>query len=163
MEKDIRIIAKSLNNLKKLYEDIAVLSENKKDAIIKNDVSKLNIIVEREKEIIAQISDIDEIRQRCSAKVGNELGIGYKITLRQIIDNIEENKDELMEALVGLNEILEKVNRLNKINSNLIKVQLNYIECFKDAFLDASGTGYNVDGTENMEKTQSINLFDRMV
>ncbi len=163
MDNEIRIIAKSLNNLKKLYEDIAVLSENKKDAIIKNDVSKLNVIVEQEKEIIEQISDIDEIRQRCSAKIGNELGIGYKITLRQIIDNIEENKDELMEALVELNEILEKVNRLNKINSNLIKVQLSYIECFKNAFLDESGAGYNMDGSENMEKTQSVNLFDRMV
>ena len=31
MDNEIRIIAKSLNNLKKLYEDIAVLSENKKD------------------------------------------------------------------------------------------------------------------------------------
>lgn len=163
MDKDLIIIAKSLNNLKKLYEDIAVLSENKRDAIVNNDVSALNIIVEQEKEIIAQISDIEEIRQKCSARIGNELGIGYKITLRQIIDNIDENKDELMEALAELNSLLSKVSRLNKINSNLIKVQLGYIECFKNAFLDESGAGYNMDGTENMKKTQSINLFDRTV
>ena len=163
MENDIRTIAKSLNNLKKLYEEIAILSEEKKEAIIKNDVTKLNIIVEQEKDIIAQISDIEEIRQKCSAKIGNELGIGYKITLRQIIDNIEDNKDELMEALEELNEILGRVNRINKINNNLIKIQLNYIECFKSAFLEDGGSGYNMDGSENVEKTQSINLFDRMV
>ena len=163
MEKDIKIIAKSLNNLKKLYEDIAILSERKKEAIIKNDVSTLNIIVEQEKEIIAQISDIEEIRQKCSARIGNELGIGYKITLRQIIDNITVNKEELMELLDELNGILDRVSKINNINSNLIKVQLNYIECFKSAFLDESGAGYNMDGSENLDKTQSINLFDRMV
>lgn len=163
MEKDIKIIAKSLNNLKKLYEDIAILSERKKEAIIKNDVSTLNIIVEQEKEIIAQISDIEEIRQKCSARIGNELGIGYKITLRQIIDNITVNKEELMELLDELNGILDRVSKINNINSNLIKVQLNYIECFKSAFLDDSGAGYNMDGSENLDKTQSINLFDRMV
>lgn len=163
MNNDVKIIAKSLNNLKKLYGDIAILSEEKKEAIVKNDVNRLNAIVEQEKEIISQISDVEEIRQKCSAKIGSELGIGYKITLRQIIDNIEDNKDELMEALVELNEILDKVRRVNKINNNLIQIQLNYIECFKSAFLDESGSGYNMDGSENVEKTQSVNLFDRMV
>ncbi|MCX7714796.1 MAG: flagellar protein FlgN [Clostridia bacterium] len=162
MKQDMEQLIKCLNTQNYLYHEMLELSEKKRRAVVENDIDTLNFIVEQEKGIVEKLSAIEGLRIKCSERIGKQLGIEKNITLRQIIDKAEDTADVLSTLLKDLSETISSLKKLNGINSNLINMQLGYIENLKNAYF-AADSSYGSDGKDKKEKTQSVNLFDRTV
>ncbi len=163
MKQDMAQLVKCLNTQKFLYGELLKLSEEKRQAIVKNDINALNEIVDKEKELIAQLSAIENFRLKCSEKINKDLGLSGDSTLADVIQKAEGTADVLEGLLKELSGVIKKLKGVNEVNNGLINMQLDYIDCVKGAFFTTGTNNYGNDGKNAQEQNQSVNLFDRMV
>jgi len=162
MERDYEQLVQYLKDEEQFYSELLELSFQKKKSIIANDVDTLNFIIEKEKNIVLNISNIEKSRTRCTTNIGRRLNLGDAPTLTQIIDVSEEDVLELKTLLKEFKKTLTQVKTENLINNDLVKDQLGFIDSFKSAFF-GSQSNYGIDGKDVTTKRQNVNLLDRMV
>lgn len=163
MEQNMQQLVKCLNTQKFLYDELLKLSEDKKQAIIKNKIDTLNEIVDKEKELIEQLNAIETFRIKCAEKVNKDLGLESNSTLTDVIAKAEGTADVLESLLKELSGVIGKLKDVNQLNTGLVNMQLDYIDCVKNAFFSTGTNNYGNDGKNTQDKQQNVNLFDRMV
>ena len=121
----------TLRKEQETYHSLLPVVECKTQAIIENDLKKIQVITEVEQEAIGKIMTL-EIKR---AKVIKNMGIvlNKKVSdltlpnLIQLLDKQPAQQQELKEIHTELTKILNRVNSVNEHNKNLIEQSLEMI------------------------------------
>nr|WP_138496177.1 flagellar protein FlgN [Paenibacillus pinistramenti] len=128
----IHTIIDLMEQLNEAHLHLIELGEEKKQAVIKNDVSKVIALVNRESKQVKIIEELEQSRTNQTFLFLQEHGIKSKLNLtvselsRLVFD--PEVKLQLKETQAKLHTTLLKLKRLNELNKQLIKQALDYID-----------------------------------
>ncbi|OCT13148.1 hypothetical protein A8709_20605 [Paenibacillus pectinilyticus] len=131
-----------MEQLLETHESLLVLSEEKTQLLVKNDVEKLNLIVNKESKLVRKVVELDQQRL---LEISNYLiSRGYnpnpKITVSDLIKLIfkAEEKQALLQAHNRLMPVLRQLHDVNKTNQQLINQSLSFIDYTIDLVLGPS-------------------------
>ncbi|MEO2207515.1 flagellar protein FlgN [Paenibacillus pabuli] len=130
----IESIIDVLEQLQVAHEDMLVLGEQKKEAVVANKVETLIALINQESKLAKRIELIEQQRLQEVHQFLEERGIKSKLNLtiselmRLVFDASE--KKRLLQAQTSLTDVLQKVKFLNEANQQLIQQSLSYIDFF---------------------------------
>lgn len=140
-----------------IYKEIANLADKKTDILVAGDINLLQEITEIEQNAISKLGKLEEERIKVLQKVAKILEIETdKITARYLLENMsdEKSKNLLSKIYDEMKLTLKKIDDKNKINEDLIRSALEYIDFSINLLTDAgeTRTNYGSDG-QNTQKT----------
>ncbi|MDR6553610.1 flagellar protein FlgN [Paenibacillus qinlingensis] len=135
----IQSLLETMDKLSEAHEALFELAQEKTQPLVRNDVDKLNMIVNKENKWIRLITEANQQRiQLISAYL---ISRGYnpnpKITVSDLTKVIfkAEEKTALIEAQRKLLEIIKRLKERNVINQQLIEQSLAFIDYTVDLVL----------------------------
>jgi flagellar biosynthesis/type III secretory pathway chaperone len=154
-----------LNNLKWQYEsysELLVLSDKKRDILIKGDVKLLDEINSIEQEIVLKLGKIEYKREGIINRIADE----YKKDVSEVNGKLLESMipgekvGHFKELKVRLKDVLKELSKKNEINERLINKALEYIQFSLRVITEAGkqDTGYNASGSS---EKKVLNFVDR--
>lgn len=121
-----------MRQLTDAHRQLLDIAGDKKEAIIHNQVDKLNQLVNKEAKLVRQVAELEQKRQFEMSRF--LVGKGYRpnsaVTvseLAKIVFRLEE-KQALLNARFELVEVLSKLKRINELNQKMIRQSLAFIE-----------------------------------
>ncbi|MCL2611106.1 MAG: flagellar protein FlgN [Defluviitaleaceae bacterium] len=121
----------TVNEQKTCLEELLVLSQAKRDLIVNNDIENLQKMTAAESAIVAKNQKLDREREEIVKDIATVLAENSEeLTLTKISELITDDNDKqkLISARDGIEEILKDLKRQNDQNHELITVSLDYIE-----------------------------------
>lgn len=149
------------------YKELIALSKKKKQAIIKNSLSDIDIIGSNEQAVINRINSFETQRE----DITNKIAFVQKkpkgsVRLQDIIDNSDGKTQEAFISLkTELEQIIFELSRLNSLNRTLVNTHLKYSSfCIEvvSGYLNTLNT-YTHSGKANDKETSRYSLLDRTV
>ena len=147
-----------------LYNTLLDLSQKKTHAIANGKIKDLEKLVEAEEHLVLELSRVEDERERCVAELARQLGMDSKdVTISNLISHAEgELAERLSELQKKINKQISEQKRVNRLNEQLIKNNLEYIN-FSLGLLTGGGQPgviYKKTG-ETDSKQQERNLIDK--
>ncbi|MFW5985577.1 MAG: flagellar protein FlgN [Halanaerobiaceae bacterium] len=145
------------------YQKLNDFASEKKEAIIENDVEKLTEIIEKEKDIIAEINQLEDKRDNLLAEFNSKVDLDTEqLNYSQLVENISQKWEtrlgELREKLLN---IIDELHQKNEENKSLINeaIKLNNFS-FKmmTRLLNPDSNTYNPD---DKGEDSSNHIMDR--
>lgn len=160
----VNSIIRSLAQMTNLHEELITLAEEKKDAIIQNDVNQLSSIMTRETRISKRIQAEEVNLQESSMNFLQEKGIRSKLKLTvsevmRLVFDVNERESLSYER----NRLVETINRLkllNERNQELIKQSLSFIDFSLNMYIGAEDYGFYQPDPKQVTVNKSNRLFD---
>ncbi|NMA25576.1 MAG: flagellar protein FlgN [Clostridiales bacterium] len=166
-ESTVLEIWKVFTREKEVVRQMLALSEQKKASIIGGDVKKLGRILESEEVLSYDLKELERRRVVLTDALAEQLGRkGRELTLLEIAGMAESPADQhrlnaLRAELIGM---LRKLERLNKINRELLRRKLNYIDAMLGLLTQDEPIGGTYDSTGSMDgRYRSTGLFDQSI
>lgn len=135
----VQAVIETMDRLNEIHLTLLELADEKRHALIHNQVDQLNQIVHQENKLLRRITELD--RQRVEA-IGHALiQRGYNpnpnITVSDLIRLIfkAEDKKALQESQKALLSTIEKLREKNALNQQLIEQSLAFIEYSLDLMI----------------------------
>lgn len=128
------LIEDLINTLKEQlvnYEELLILSEEKRATVIRNDIETLQKLTAAENTIIGRNQRLETKREECVKNIAIVLNTNYKeLTITKIAELIKNQQEynELIKVKEDLKETLKSLKAKNDINKTLIESSLDYIE-----------------------------------
>lgn len=144
---------------KNIYDKYLALSIKKKDAIIKGDITSLDIVISEEKNIYNEITSLEEKRKLIISEISDD----ENITISEIA-NMTNDKifiDKVNSLVSEFQKTIKEISVINQINQSLIKRNLNYIGYMINTVM-TDDTIYNYNGLEETP-SQKLNIFNKRV
>ncbi|ANY74062.1 flagellar protein FlgN [Paenibacillus ihbetae] len=115
-----------------LHRQLIEAGNDKKQAIIANDVERLAAVMNRENRLLKQVAETEALRQGAAEEFLREKGIRSQLQLTvtemtRLVFNPEE-KTELLDVQRQLMDRLTELKELNQINRELIEQSLAFID-----------------------------------
>lgn len=115
-----------------LHRQLIEAGNDKKQAIIANDVERLAAVMNRENRLLKQVAETEALRQGAAEDFLREKGIRSQLQLTvtemtRLVFNPEE-KTELLDVQRQLMDRLTELKELNQINRELIEQSLAFID-----------------------------------
>lgn len=120
-----------LKEQKQYYEELVVLSTEKKNLIIANDLENIQKITTVENILVSKNLKLEEKFTTLLNDVGTVLGIDEgSVTVMKVADTITnaDEKAELIELANSITTLAGELQKTNKNNMTLIQTSLDYIE-----------------------------------
>ncbi|CCQ96419.1 putative FlgN family protein [[Clostridium] ultunense Esp] len=152
-----------LEQMTKLQEELLPLEEEKKEALIRGEISRLSEIVQLETQKINLLSKLERERE----KAAEELAFAWNLppeslTLSALTDRMEDPylKGRFQELQKLLNERSQQLQRQNEINQILIRDSLDYVNMAFSLLTDQEENKvYTNHPSEEGEKSSSPRSF----
>lgn len=153
-----------LKSQMKNYEELLILSEEKKSVIMKNDIDMLQKITAAENTIIGRNQKLENKREECIKDIALVLNQDFKeLTITKILELIKNQKEynHLLSIRDKLKEILDSLKVQNDQNKTLIESSLDYVD-FSVNLLRADSSKDQVYYSQQQGEVlqQEKNLFD---
>jgi flagellar biosynthesis/type III secretory pathway chaperone len=113
------------------YEELYGLSQEKKDALVKDNIEEILKITDLENILLSQHSRIEKKRVQLMKDIGSVLGVkDDSLDIPALIDLMEgqDEQDELKQVRLRIRTALDKLAAANALNASLIENALDYIE-----------------------------------
>lgn len=146
------ILRKQLNVLNKLKE----LSFEKTDMIINNKIQELEKTTTEEETLVNELGLLESERENLL----DTWGVAIDTPISHIIENIPEDNKELINIKDRMVEEVEELNLRNRLNNDLIRENLDWIEFNMNLFTDVHSQP--VYGNKP-NKPSGNSIFDRKV
>ena len=121
-----------LSKEEEIYKELLPVVEEKTQIIIRNDLTALSEITEKEQLVIEQVTSLEHKRDEVIVNMGVVLNRNpATLTLKKIISLLEKQPDEqkkLAELHDSLTGILKRLSDINVRNQSLIEQSLEMIE-----------------------------------
>lgn len=149
------------------YKQMLALAAEKKEAVLKNDVQQLEVVVARETTVFNRIKQLETEREALIEKAA-VLSHVPKGTMK-LTDIIELVNGDLREDFIKirdeLSDVVTKLKLSNKVNKDLVKTQLQYTSFCVNLLTGSSGplSTYSNDGEMNDERKEVTFLIDQSV
>ncbi len=150
-----------------LYDGLLVLSQEEKEAVMKNEVNSLSEIVEKQKAALAEIKKLETEKEKSFTDIREILGL--PAAKKRVKDIIEAAPVGLREELKDLAQELEhtamKLRRAGTINKMLIDAQLQYASYCINLMTGTQDTLNIYSGSGRMEEGCAVrpSLVDQTV
>jgi flagellar biosynthesis/type III secretory pathway chaperone len=128
----IQELVQTLHEMTDIHRQLLELAQIKKDIIVRNQVDQLNAIVNKEAKLIRTIGELEE--KRAFETDRYLLGKGYRpnpaITVSDLVRIIfkADEKQALTQAQTELMKVMEELKAANKLNQDLTKQSLAFID-----------------------------------
>lgn len=157
----------TLQKEKDIYDTLLPIAEEKTDAIISNQLEKLQEITDREQEAIDRISNLERKRSGVVENIGIVLSRKpEELTLSELIRITEKQPKDaaaLAELKDGLGAAVKKLAELNERNEVLIRHSLSMIE-FNMNLIQSTrmvqGNNYTRSAEESEIVASQTGMFD---
>lgn len=124
-------IIQLLVSMVEAHRQAAELEKAKKEVLIAGDFTELTQLLQRESEVVATISRLEDERIKAVSAYMNKQGAGgTRFTLEELL-SVEKNPliEETVQSLAKeLRQLVEEINTLNETNRQLIESSLSYLE-----------------------------------
>lgn len=127
----VQDIVRILDEQAELYRELLDTANQKTPVLVKGDVDQLNVILQKERKLIAQAEQLEQ--QRILETHRHFVSLGYISrlnTLREVIQSVNqpEQKQKLIEQQRELAKLLEELRSVNDLNQQLIRQELAFID-----------------------------------
>lgn len=143
----------------KLLGNIKEISFEKTDVILESRVDQLEVMTKKEEELINVMGKLEMERR----KLLNTWGLNQEMSLKDMIQNIPQGKEELEEVREALLEISLEIKDRNNTNNELINDNLDWLDFNMNLLTDAQGPSTYGDGKARPKSKSANSLFDRKV
>lgn len=142
------------------YERYRILANEKTQIIIDGDTSKLDKITIKEEQLIEELKKFDMVRNLIIGNFLKENNMDRVEDLGDIIHLVEDKyKEKLFHLRNKLKENLLEIQRINKLNEDLINNSLDYLDFNMNLFTSLRSSQIIYDKKDdNVQYTDS--LFD---
>ncbi len=134
------------------YEQLLIISKEKRNCIINNDINDLKDIISAENNIIGKNQKLEIKREKIISDISNVLNQEREsLTLTKILELIKNQKEysTLLEVKNNLRNILDDLKYYNDQNKLLIESSLEYIDFSINVVMykiNDENNYYNLDG-----------------
>ncbi|HEX7055742.1 MAG TPA: flagellar protein FlgN [Bacilli bacterium] len=160
----IHEVVEALEQLKAHYRNFANLAEQKKQALIKNQVDRLTAIVQQESRLIKQTSVAEQEWMRAASAFLRENGAHPEtaVTMTAIAEMAGEQaqKDKLLRMRDELLADIKQLQDYNETNRQLIEQSLAFVNYSLELLTDSPENEAFYRHPSQQAKTQS-GIFDR--
>jgi len=125
------ILIKVIDDLFKLQLDMIELANHKKEVLISGDIDELSKIIRQEASWVKKLSKLEEERIAAVKQLLKERKLSNdNINILELIMVLESpiEREQLTELNLKLTGSIEEIQRLNDLNTQLIKQSLDFIE-----------------------------------
>ncbi|MFC4811619.1 flagellar protein FlgN [Paenibacillus sp. GCM10023250] len=134
------IIIELLDRLIVAHERLLVVSKEKTQSIIRNDLNALNAVIRSEMKLVNEIRELESQRTTESSRMMSAIsGRAFfrKVTLKQLIAVVfdAEHRIALQNQHVRLSELLQELKQVTAHNQELIRQSLDFIRFSIDIFV----------------------------
>lgn len=155
-----------LDRMDELYRGMIALGEQKKQAIMNDDVELLTKVMSKETRLIKQAAELDEEREQAIALFLKDKGIRSQLSLniteltRLVFDLTEKHK--LQEAQGRLAGTLLDLKQLNGISKELLEQSLTFIDYSLNLFISEPEDGmlYRNPADQSAGQKKPRSFFD---
>ena len=143
-----------------------IISEETK-VIIKRDVARLEEIIEEKKKFFLHIEQLELKRTELQKEISQKMGRSSLLNLRDLCNILPPDITHSLKKLRDdLKRVLNRITRLNKINSTLLKRYIDYSSFYMKKLKKISSVGagtYSASGyMNNTEPTRSLLVYQRV-
>lgn len=159
-------IISCLEKQKSIYEELLSISREKKQVLIDGNVEKLDSMVKREGNLIIEIGDLENKREKAVEALAKELGCSSKeLTVSYVCDRVADKRvGKIMSLADSIGNILKELKELNHINGKLIEQSLEYVNFSINLVADVlEGQKAVYEANEEENKGNGVRLFDAKV
>jgi len=127
----VQDIVRILDEQAELYDQLLDTANEKTPVLVKGDVEQLNVILQKERKLIARAEQLEQ--QRILETHRHFVSLGYISrlnTLREVIQSVNqpELKQKLIDQQLELSQLLGELRRVNELNQQLIRQALAFID-----------------------------------
>ena len=130
-------LVQQLKQLLLIYRALFTFADEKKNAIIKNDIESINMITMKETKALKPVPELEASSRSLMTKLQRELGFRpkLKMTLSELVQLVidPKQKQELAELQNDLAHMSEQLKKANEHNQQLIQLSLEYVHFSLDA------------------------------
>lgn len=126
-----QLLLTQLRQLLLMYRALFTLADEKKGAIIKNNIEAINAITMKESKALKPMPELEASIRSQLTKLQRDLGFRPKLKMtlsemvKMLVDPVE--KQELAELQAELESITTKLAQANEHNQQLIQLSLEYV------------------------------------
>ncbi len=160
-DKLLAILLETIN----MYQILLDLARKKREILVEVKPNELELITRQEEAIILNANKIEAARVGIIAEIAKLNGIeDNNITITSLIEQADlKNAQQLTDAISDIEKILHELDRLNKLNIELIQHSLNYVNYNINILAQTvSEQTYAPQGKPNQSGT-SRTIFDAKV
>lgn len=153
-----------LNKEQEIYDQVILLSNEKQNAIVQNDIKSLEKIVEKEKTFSISLVKLEEIRTKVINQLVKEYNLMEVNTLSDLYPFFSDKEvrqvDAVKTKLVNTVSILGQKNELSR---KLIEQSLSQIEFDLNLLTTVGDGSVNYEGTASDKDVERRSIFDRKI
>lgn len=130
-------LVQQLQQLLLIYRALFTFADEKKNAIVQNNVESINMITMKETKALKPVPELEASTRNLMTKLQRELGFRpkLKMTLSEMVQLLidPKHKQELAELQDDLTHMSERLKQANEHNQQLIQLSLEYVHFSLDA------------------------------
>lgn len=147
-------LGKNLKDQIEVVKALRDLAYAKTDLIMENKLEDLSSLTKREGDLINSLALLEENRLRLLDLWGVEINT----PISHIIDKLPEGREEILHIKDSLSSLMEDLDTRNKLNGDLIRENLEWIDFNMNLLMGPGPSGYGEGKTQEASK-----IFDRKV
>jgi hypothetical protein len=128
----IGVLNQVLVQLIHVHQQLLDLSREKKEVLIQGSIHRLAEVVRQEGQLVREVARLEDERERTLLMIEQTTAAALNerpSTMQQIIQRLPESEErqELIKNRQQLLDLIERINRCNQINQQLIQQSLTYV------------------------------------
>jgi flagellar biosynthesis/type III secretory pathway chaperone len=160
MEELLKKLLELFGKKEQTFQKLLTIVKREKECLVKNKTDELQSLVAMQEQMVKETAQLEQERIKLTRKIAEELKLPGTVTMTQIITAAQEPyKTDLQKAHDGMVATLEEMDGLNKINAELVKSSLDYINFSLKTFSKVTDTNPLYEGSgqiKNILKDRKI-------
>lgn len=136
----VESIVETLEKQAVLYSQLLELAKQKTPLLVKNEVEQLNAIMQKEKKLLKQVEELEQVRMQISGQFFTSLGLlryrGGRLSEMIRTVTSAQDKQKLTELHGQLTALLSELQKVNQLNQQLIEQSLKFIDYSIDLMIE---------------------------
>lgn len=164
MSKYIEQLVETLTKETEIYHDVLKLSIEKREAIKTQDIQRLEKVTASEQALIVTLFKLEEIRERVTDGLMQEMGVDHIETLEQLTKfMVPQDRELVQKAKQDLFVVVKNVSDENKFNNKMMEDKLEWIQLNLDLLTSVSNDSGKYDKDAVNDTYERRNIFDARV
>ena len=152
-----------LNEQTQCYHELLLLSEQKKDGIIKNDLSALQAVNASESTVIGKSQRLEKMRADLAKDIADVLNTKESdLTLGKLVEMIQGQPEyeALFQAREDIKKVVEELKERNDRNKILLSNSMDYVDFSINVIRSSMDTSLMTYDKRGQEIDNRRNFFD---
>lgn len=147
-----------------VYEELVVLSQREKDAIIKNGVQEIDAIVAEKQLLLKKLKQLESERKELFCSFSEQTGVKDP-SYHAIIKTAKgASREKLLRSAEKLEDTAAQLKQINWLNKTLIDTQMRYSAFFMGLVTGgADNTGTYSNSGRMSDKNANYSLLDQTI